>query len=199
MRRGVLLLCAALALLAGCGRPAINAGSPLGPEPPGGAPAGGPGGVFAPRDATIDAPPDRNTGILIAVLRTFLGEGPTPYPVVYVLDHTEASLDERGLTVNPPPGPPIAGQREIAAALADVATVRFVPSRDSVVSHDGCEMVQNDGILITLSRPVGDGNLVNVQVHGHIACLGAKWLTYVVRRSGTEWQVTGTTGVEVIS
>jgi hypothetical protein len=199
MRRSVLLVCAALLLLTGCGRPAIDSGGsavPLGPAAPGGAPD--------PLAAPAAAAPDRRTEIFIAVLRRYL-QADTSFPpdtfrVVFVLDHTEPDVGDPMRPANPPPGPTINGQAAIVAALADVTRTQFVPSRASVIEdEDGCAAVRDEGILITLGEPKGTGDLVNVPVFGYVACLGATWLTYVVERSGTTWQVTGTTGTTAIS
>jgi hypothetical protein len=38
-----------------------------------------------------------------------------------------------------------------------------------------------------------------VAVHGFVACMGATWFTYALRRDATGWTVTGTTGAMAVS
>lgn len=189
-------------VLAGCGRPAIDSGgsaAPRGPAAPGGAPD--------PRDAPAVAPvsaTQRDTQIFIAVLRRYLATDTSfpsgSFPVVFVLDHTEADADDPFRAQNSRPGPTIEEQPAIVSALADMARVEFVPDRKDVIrSQDGCDVVRDGGILITLSRPEGTGDRLQVPIFGYVACLGATWLTYVVSRSGSDWEVTGTTGTMGIS
>jgi hypothetical protein len=69
-----------------------------------------------------------------------------------------------------------------------------------MATDDGCPQVRNGGILITLGPADGDGHEVRVAVNGFVACLGATWLTYVVRNQpGAGWRVTGTTGPMAIA
>jgi hypothetical protein len=201
MRRSVLLLCAALLALGGCGRPAIDSGTPA--APPGPAAPGGAPGPAQPAVAPVAAQ-DRDTQIFIAVLRRYLDTDtsfpPGSFQVVFILDHTEPGADDPFRTGNPPPGPAIEEQPAIVSALADVARVEFVPTRASVIrDEDNCAVVRDGGILITLSRPEGSGDVVRVPINGYVACLGATWLTYVVTRSNSKWDVTGTTGTMGIS
>jgi hypothetical protein len=203
MRRSVLLLCAALLALGGCGRPTIDRGTPAAPPGPA-APGGAPTGSDLDR---VAAPPEslnRDTRIFIAVLRRYLATDtsfpPGSFDVVFVLDHTEVGVDDPFRSEDAGSGPAITEQRAIIAALADLAKVEFVPTRKSVIRHqDNCAVVRDGGILITLSRPEGTGDEVRVPIFGYVACLGATWLTYVVARSGPEWEVTGTTGTMGIS
>jgi len=92
-------------------------------------------------------------------------------------------------------------QRQVAAALAGTARVIFIENRESVIeATNGCWQVKNGGILITLGTPAGDGSAVRVGINGFVACLGATWLTYVLREQpGGGWRVTGTTGSMAIS
>jgi hypothetical protein len=100
-------------------------------------------------------------------------------------------------------GAPIAPQtqRQITAALAPMAHVTFIADRGSVIeARDGCGQVRSGGILITLGPPAGHGNTMQVAINGFVACLGATWLTYVLRdQPGAGWRVTGTTGSMAIS
>jgi hypothetical protein len=146
--------------------------------------------------------------IFIAVLHRYLttpGENSFPdtrFPVVYVLDHTDARAADPMRTIAPPDGAPISltDQHRIIAALGDVATIRFVGARSDVIVRDnGRDRVRDGGILILLAPPVGGPDHVQLGINGFIACLGATWLTYVVQRGTDGWTVTGTTGTVAIS
>jgi hypothetical protein len=140
------------------------------------------------------------------VLRRYLstpGENsfPQTFRTVYVLNraYTDAA-DPNGTHGR---GAPIApqAQRQVTAALAGMAHVIFITDRGSVIeAKGGCGQVRNGGILITLGLPVGKGNDVHVGINGFVACLGATWLTYVLREHrGAGWRVTGTTNSMAIS
>jgi len=145
--------------------------------------------------------------VYIQVLRRYLStpaENSFPgqaFKTVYVLDR--ASRDAAIPAGKHDRGTPIPAQtrRQVTAALAGMAHVVFITSRDSViVTRDGCEHVKNGGILITLGPPGDDGHRVQVAVNGFVACLGATWLTYVLQNQpGSGWRVTGTTGSMAIS
>jgi hypothetical protein len=142
------------------------------------------------------------------VLRRYLGTpaensfGQAPHPV-YVLDRTDPRAADPMRTMGPGTGGPIGAddQRRIGAALRDLAEIRFVGSPDEVLIRDGCPRVRDGGILILLGSPGGGGgpDRVEVGVNGFVACAGASWLTYVVRRGDTGWQVTGTTGSAAVA
>ena len=123
------------------------------------------------------------------------------FKTVYVLNqaYTDAA-DPNGMHGR---GAPIAAQtqREVTAALAGMAHVIFIADRGSVIeARGGCGQVKNGGILITLGPPVGHGTDAHVAINGWVACLGATWLTYVLRdQPGVGWRVTGTTGSMAIS
>jgi hypothetical protein len=152
------------------------------------------------------ADPGDQALIYAAVLRRYLS---TPqdnsnlgFATVFVLDHTDVAAADPMRTAASTTTAPIsaADQRGIAAALRDVAPVRFVASRDQViVSTDGCAVVRDNGILILLGPPVPAGGTVQVAINGYVACLGATWLTYVVAHHPDGWQVTGTTGVSAVA
>ncbi|MFG2037896.1 hypothetical protein [Dactylosporangium sp. NPDC048998] len=123
------------------------------------------------------------------------------FTTVYVLDNAVAGAGDPMGT--PGPGTPIAEntQRQVTAALAGTADVVFIADRNTVVENrDDCAQVKNGGILITFGPPKGDDNEVTVAVNGFVACLGATWLTYVVRNEpGSGWRVAGTIGPAAIA
>ncbi len=146
-------------------------------------------------------------GIYVQVLRRYLGtpaENSFPrhaFKTVYVLNR--AHRDAAGPGGNHDRGTPIAAQaqRQVTAALAGTARVVFIAAQESVTrTRGGCAYVRSGGILITLGSPAGNGRQVRAAISGFAACLGATWLTYVLRNQpGTGWRVTGTTGSMAIS
>ena len=149
----------------------------------------------------------REAEVYVQVLRRYLStpaENSFPgqaFKTVYVLDR--AYRDAADPFGKHDRGTPITAQtrRQVTAALAGMAHVVFITSRDSVIeTRDGCGHVKNGGILITLGPPDGDGHRVQIAVNGFVACLGATWLTYVLQNQpGSGWRVTGTTGSMAIS
>lgn len=144
----------------------------------------------------------QQAGIYAAVLRRYLGtpaENSFPgrtFKTVYVLSRAYAdAADPNG---NRGGGESLGAQtqRQVTAALAGMAHVVFIADRGSVIeTRKGCEQVKNGAILITLGLPAGQAGETRVGINGFVACLGATWLTYVLREQpGTGWRVTGTTG-----
>ncbi|MFC0032587.1 hypothetical protein ACFFMM_24000 [Micromonospora chaiyaphumensis] len=123
------------------------------------------------------------------------------FTTVYVLDQAHPGAGdpvgehERGTPLAPNT------QHRIVTALADVAPVAFITDPEAVIERrDGCPQVRDGGILITLGTVDGDDNQARVPINGFVACLGATWLTYVVRNeAGFGWRVTGTTGTRAIA
>jgi hypothetical protein len=176
----------------------------------GSAAAGAPPTVHAPasdRPAAGTEAGARQAEVYVQVLRRYLstpGENSFPsqtFKTVYVLNQAYADAANPNGTHGR--GAPIAPQtqRQVTAALAGMAHVIFIADPGSVIdAGSGCGQVKNGGILITLGRPVGHGNEVQVAINGFVACLGATWLTYVLRdQPGVGWRVTGTTGSMAIS
>lgn len=189
-----------LAAAAACSRDAA-AGDPAPAPPATGQPTTGNSG---------DPVDTRDLAIYLEVLRRYLStpnENSFPehtFQRVFVLDRAvPGSGAPQALPAaagEPIPGPI---RQRITAGLTDLGPVSFVAERDSVmVTQDGCAVVKDGGILITLG-PVSGGagaDRVEVGVNGFVACLGATWLTYVVERTATAgWRVTGTTGPMAIS
>jgi hypothetical protein len=149
----------------------------------------------------------RKADVYVQVLHRYLSTPPENsfpgqvFKTVYVLDRAYRDAAVPGGKHDR--GTPITAQtrRHVTTALAGMAHVVFVTSRGSVIeTRDGCGHVKNGGILITLGPLAGYGHRVRVAVNGFVACLGATWLTYVLRNEpGTGWRVTGTTGSMAIS
>ena len=201
MRRLFLLGLCVVLVASACARPGSGS-TPGTPDvttaagAPGGAtPAGSPAGT-------------READIYAAVLRRYLThptENSFPgftFPVVYVLARTDVNAGGAGHEGGTSPGPDISAgdQERIIAGLRDAGTVQFIADRTEViVNTDGCAQVRDGGILIVLAPPKGEGDDVEVGIHGFVACLGATWFTYVVHHDTGGWRVTGTTGPAAIA
>jgi hypothetical protein len=172
--------------------------------------AGSPATVRAPtsdRPAAVTEAGAREAEVYVQVLRRYLStpaENSFPgqaFKTVYVLNRAYPDAADPSGTHGR--GAPIAPrtQHQVTAALAGMAHVIFIADRGSVIeARGGCGQVRNGGILITLGPPVGHGHEVRVAINGFVACLGATWLTYVLRdQPGVGWRVTGTTGTMAIS
>jgi hypothetical protein len=189
------MLTALAAGTAGCGGSAAVSAQPAGHSP------------ASDRSAPATQAGARQAEIYEQVLRRYLGtpaENSFPgrsFTTVYVLDQAYAdAADPIGKHAHGEPvAPPT--QRQLSAALAGTAHVIFIADRASVMeATNGCWQVKNGGILITLGPPAGNGSAVRVGISGFVACLGATWLTYVLREQpGGGWRVTGTTGSMAIS
>ena len=176
----------------------------------GSAAAGAPPTAHAPtsdRPAAVTEAGAKDAEVYVQVLRRYIStpaENSFPgqaFKTVYVLNraYTDAA-DPSGTHGRGAPIPPQT-QRQVTGALAGMAHVIFIADRGSVIeARGGCGQVRNGGILITLGPPVGHGHEVRVAINGFVACLGATWLTYILRdQPGVGWRVTGTTGSMAIS
>jgi hypothetical protein len=190
MRRTLAIAIIAVALTTGCAHQP-RSGPASGPGPETAAPPAGdwPAGV-------------KEAEVYEQVLKRYLA---TPaensfssngFKTVYVLDR--AHSDAAHPTGKKQPGTPIAPvtQARLVSALSATATLTFVADGSGVIEdRNGCAVVKNGGILITLGTIEGDDNQATVGIEGYVACLGATWLTYVVHNEpGQGWAVTGTTG-----
>ena len=169
--------------------------------------------MHAPTRPTMHAPTSGRPAavteaeVYVQVLRRYLStpaENSFPgraFKTVYVLNQAYPDAGDpsgrhrRGALIAPQT------KRQVTAALAGMTQVIFIADRESVIeARGGCGQVRNGGILITLGPPVGQGHEVRVAINGFVACLGATWLTYVLRdQPGVGWRVTGTTGSMAIS
>jgi len=195
MRRMLGFLCLILLAAGGCGRAAAGPGDA--------------GRGVAPSPTGTAAPNSERAAIYAAVLRQYLttsdhsfGDGHR-FPVAYVLERPDPNAAQ---AIAPPAGGepltplPAAEQAQILAALADLGRVEFIADKHDVLeSVDRCAQVKNDGVMILLAPPVGDGKRVEVGIHGYVACLGATWFTYVVEQGTGGWAVTGKTGPMAIA
>lgn len=123
----------------------------------------------------------------------------TTFPVVFVLDRLDpAAASPHGGTE---PTTPLTAAQQQRIATRVGGDLRFVPGLDAAtVPGDSCKVVRENGVFIALgpAKPT-DPDTAEVAVHGFVACLGATWFTYVLRRDPAGWTVTGTTGPMAIS
>jgi hypothetical protein len=129
--------------------------------------------------------------------------GTVPFAHVFIVDGAIDGAHHPDISVGGGRRQPFTAElrAELVRRLADVAQVKFVESRESVLVNDGgmCGHVRDNGVVITLG-PIGDGtDRVEVTNELYVACLAAQWLTYVVERVDGQWQVTGTTGPMAIA
>jgi hypothetical protein len=155
---------------------------------------------------TIPASPSatetREAEVYGQVLRRYLNtpaENSFPgktFKTVYVLDSVRSDAGDPIGDTHDVRHLPSEVKASITASLAQTAAVTFISDKSSVLdANSGCATVRDGGILITLGTIDGDDHQVTVGINGYVACLGATWLTYVVRNQpGPGWNVTGTTG-----
>jgi len=205
--RGIRVTMAAACRLAALGALAALVAATAGCAGAAGGTAAGaaPGRSAAGLSGTAAAVPrGQQAEIYEAVLRRYLGtpaENSFPgrtFKTAYVLNQAYAGAADPNGERPRAPGERIGAQtqREVAAALAGMAHIVFIADRGSVIeARNGCQQVKNGAILITLGLPAGHAGETRVGINGFVACLGATWLTYVLREQpGAGWRITGTTG-----
>jgi hypothetical protein len=160
---------------------------------------------IAPNPTHTPAPVDRQALIYAAVLRQYLTSGDAAiaadyrFPHIFLIDHAVADAGASGPgTTGDEPIPP-AARRAITCALTDVGPLTFVASGDEVMEPHSCANVRGDGILITLGPLEGAGDRVQVDVNGHMSCLGGNSLTYEIRQTSSGWRVSGITALGAVS
>jgi hypothetical protein len=129
------------------------------------------------------------------------GGGEMPKPVVYISRVTNDRAGDFDADEGTPALIPDAVQTGVVAALADLQSkIEWVDRPESVRRVPSTGAVWGGGAIIELGsvRRVGE-NEVHVPASIYFANLGAGGTTYVVRRVGGTWRVTGTTGVQWIS
>lgn len=144
---------------------------------------------------------DRDVAIYAAVIRHMASEGgqPSGFRVIYLLDRVRENADDPD---DPGTGRPFPEEDRapLAAAVADVAPLKFVSSRAEVIGpmEEGGR-VQNQGILLTLGPIAGRDDRALVPASSYLANLAGTWQTWVVERIADGWRVTGTEGPVAIS
>lgn len=155
---------------------------------------------------------EREAAIYSAVIRQLLmkdntfGSSPTPFKVVYVLDRPIEGAADPEAQVNGGSSLEVFSETlkaAVRARLADLPPVMFVSTRSSVVVGEKAGSspghVRTGGVLITLGPILGDEGKVRVANSSWMNGLAAQWLTYVLGKQGTAWNVTGISGPIAIS
>jgi hypothetical protein len=150
----------------------------------------------------------RDAEIYAAVVRRLvIGDntfepGTNPFGRVFIVDSAVEDANHPDIVSAQKPRPLTTELRtEMARRLADLGTVKFVESRESVLVNDGgmCGHVRDYGVVITLGWIDGDDDQVEVSNELYVACLAAQWQTNVVELVDGQWRVTGKTGPYAIS
>ena len=130
---------------------------------------------------------------------TFGGADPG-FGAVYVLDSAAAKAGDPD-AIRPRPGRPFSDElkAELAAELDGLPPVTFVATRAAAFDGVSPGRVKNHGALVTLGPVAGGRRRVEVGANLWIDGKAATWLTYVVRKSGDTWRVTGITGPVAIA
>lgn len=155
---------------------------------------------------------ERKAAIYSAVIRQLVkkdntfGSAPSPFKAVYILDRpSKGAADPDAEVAGASSREPFSEELKSAvrARLADLPPVRFVRTRSSVVvgekAHSSPGHVRAGGVLITLGPIVGDEGKVRVANSWWMNGLSGQWLTYVLGRQETGWEVTGISGPIAIS
>jgi hypothetical protein len=144
---------------------------------------------------------DRDIAIYAAVVRHMTSEEgqASGFRVIYVLDRLMENADDPD---DPGPGTPLSpeDQDALREALAEVAPIEFVSSREEVIGPEAeGARVQNGGILLTLGPIRGEGDRALVPASSYLGNLAGTWQTWVVERGADGWRVTGTEGPVAVS
>jgi hypothetical protein len=144
---------------------------------------------------------DRLAGIYAAVISALIAGGYAnfdPWPPVTYIDATARSsagpVALSDVVTNPIP---IEVQHQLGEVLAAHTEVRFVDDPQSVIQPDS--RVRDHGVLVTLAPVPPAGRPVKIGARSYIGNLGKKSCTFIVDGAGAQWQVTGTTGVCLMS
>jgi hypothetical protein len=169
-------------------------------------PTTGTGGPTAETGSLTVEPDARTVAVYSAVVRQLVtkdhtfGDEASPFDRVFIV----VRIDDEASSpyIHPFRGPRLTAETQAAILreLADLPRVRFVDDPDSViVGEKNCGHVKGNGVLITLGPISGGTERLTVPNRMFFACLGGQWLTYVLERSGGDWQVVGTEGPIAIS
>lgn len=158
---------------------------------------------------------ERSAAIYAAVIRQLVtkdhtfGGGDPGFRTVYVIDGPVRPAANSGAQIDAlaPDGPfPADVKAGLERRLTDLPPLEFVADRESVVVPDPkvptdppFTKVRDGGVLITLGPIPDGGDRVEVGANLWISALAGIWLTYVVERTESGWEVTGTTGPAAIS
>jgi hypothetical protein len=130
--------------------------------------------------------------VLVGRDHTF-GDRDPGFRAVYILDGAVPGVRKPPALAGSPRRPFAAELKEgLIALLADLPPVRFVRTRDEALSERNPGVVKNRGALVTLGPIRREGRRAEVAASLWVAPKGAIWLTYIVRRRGDAWKVTGT-------
>ena len=145
-------------------------------------------------------PPTAEVQAYAAAIRALadqVREGGSPWPVLYVLDHTCANVITPGEGGCDPQPLSAAMRSDLTSALATYAPVQFVADAASVTSKT--PEVVNGGALVTLGRIQLNGNDAQVPLSVQRNGLNGRGLTYQLTRDDTTWRVRDTVGPAWIS
>lgn len=145
--------------------------------------------------------PDRSAAIYVAVISALIAGGNAnhdPWPLVTYIDATARSsagpVAVRQVVTRPIPAEV---QERVRAALAARTEVRFAEDPRLVIQPGS--RVRDHGVLITLAPVPPAGRPVRIGARSYLGNLGRKSLTFIVDGTGSQWRVTGTTGVCAMS
>jgi hypothetical protein len=159
----------------------------------------------APRSAPLDGAAYEQAEIYSAVIRQQYaddtGGGHMDKPIVYIVGHADDSLAEGMRDSKTAPRIPDEVRARISASLADLGSeIRWVERSGDVRRHRSSGQVVGGGVVVSVGVIKRRGaDLVHVPSSIYIANLGAGGQTYVLKKVGGRWRVTGTTGSQWIS
>jgi len=145
--------------------------------------------------------PDRSASIYAAVISALIAGGGAnfdPWPPVIYIDAAARSSAGPVAVKNVVTRPILVEvQHRIGEALAAHTEVRFVDDPRSVIQPDS--RVRDHGALITLAPVPPTGHPVSIGARSYSGNLGRTSCTFIVDGAGTQWRVTGTTGIYSVS
>ena len=142
--------------------------------------------------------PDRSAGIYAAVISALIAGGHAnfdPWPPVTYIDATARSSAGPVAVKGAKVGQVL--EVRIGEALAAHTEVRFVDDPESVIQPDS--RVRDHGVLVTLAPVPPAGRPVRIGARSYSGNLGRTSCTFIVDGAGTQWRVTGTTGIYSVS
>jgi hypothetical protein len=141
--------------------------------------------------------PDRSAAIYVAVITALIAGGYAnhdPWPPVTYIDATaRSSAGPVAVSKVVTRSIPLEVQERVRSALAGHTEVRFIEDPQSVIQSGS--QVRDHGVLITLAPVPPAGCPVKIGARSYAGNLGQESRTYIVDGTGSQWRVTGTTGV----